>query len=285
MFGTRDAIRGVAAGVPYVAVPPMNAQRPSPPVVVAWHLMDPPRTEAAFAAALPLGGLDAWRIYLGLPLCGSRLPAGGLDELMQLGYDDAVMKLQGPVAAQAVEEFPAAFAALRGELGFGDGAIGFVGGSMGSAIAQLVLIESGRAAGVAPSAAVLVSPISQLRAAVDATGRRYGVSYPWSAASLEVARRLDFVARADETARAGQPAIRLIVGGDDDQDGFVGPAQRLQAALAERYDDPARVDLVTVSGVGHALADEPGVEPAQQTPAAGAVDRHAVEWLRAHLTA
>ncbi len=45
--------------------------------MIAWHLMDPPRTAAAFAAALPLQGLDAWRVYLELPLCGSRLPAGG----------------------------------------------------------------------------------------------------------------------------------------------------------------------------------------------------------------
>jgi hypothetical protein len=50
--------------------------------VVVWHLMDPPRTEAAFAAALLLAGLEAWRTYLGLPLSGSRMPPGGAEELL-----------------------------------------------------------------------------------------------------------------------------------------------------------------------------------------------------------
>jgi hypothetical protein len=50
--------------------------------VVVWHLMDPPWTEAAFAAALLLAGLEAWRTYLGLPLSGSRMPPGGAEELL-----------------------------------------------------------------------------------------------------------------------------------------------------------------------------------------------------------
>jgi hypothetical protein len=54
----------------------------STPTVVVWHLMDPPRTEAAFAAALLLAGLEAWRTYLGLPLSGSRMPPGGAEELL-----------------------------------------------------------------------------------------------------------------------------------------------------------------------------------------------------------
>ncbi|MDQ3931644.1 MAG: alpha/beta hydrolase, partial [Actinomycetota bacterium] len=108
--GASTAITGEAAGVPFVAVPPANGPRPSAPVVVAWHLMDPPRTEAAFAAAVPLDGLDAWRIYLGLPMSGSRLPAGGFDEVMRLGYEDAVLNLQRPVIYGAAEEFGPAFA-------------------------------------------------------------------------------------------------------------------------------------------------------------------------------
>ena len=57
----------------------------------------------------------------------------------------------------------------------------------------------------------------------------------------------------------------------------------MEKALSDRYDDPARVDLVVVPGMGHALAEEPGVEPAPQTEHAAVVDRHAVDWLRAHL--
>ena len=68
-------------GVPFLAIPP-TGDRATAPIVVLWHLMDPPRTEAAFAAALPLDGLDAWKLYLGLPGFGPRSPEGGLDEIM-----------------------------------------------------------------------------------------------------------------------------------------------------------------------------------------------------------
>ena len=270
---------GTAAGVPYLAVPPEGGPRPDAPVVVAWHLMDPPRTEAAFAAALPLAGLDAWRVYLGLPLSGSRLPAGGFEELMRLGYADAVLNLHGPVTDQATAEFAPALAALRTRLGFGDGPIGVVGGSMGAAVAALVLAESE----VPVDAAVLISPIAQLEPVVTAMGRRFGVTYAWSRRSREVAARLDFVARGARLAGDRQPAVLLVVGEDDDQSGFQAPARRLRDALARRYADPSRVDLVTVPGMAHALADEPGIEPAPQTPHAAVVDRHAVRWLARHL--
>ena len=47
-------VTGVAAGVPFLAVPPESGPHADAPVVVAWHLLDPPRTEAALAASLPL---------------------------------------------------------------------------------------------------------------------------------------------------------------------------------------------------------------------------------------
>ncbi len=119
-------LTGLAAGVPFVAVPP--ATDSPAPIVVAWHLLDPPRTEAAFAAALPLEGLDAWRIYLGLPLCGSRTPPGGFAELMRLASEDAVLKLYGPLTSQALAELGPALAELRRRLGLSSGPIGVVGG-------------------------------------------------------------------------------------------------------------------------------------------------------------
>jgi pimeloyl-ACP methyl ester carboxylesterase len=212
-------------------------------------------------------------------MCGRRLPEGGMDALLSLGYEDAVTKLYGPISAQAAAEFPAAFAELRGRFGFTGGPVAFVGGSLGAAVAQLVQLE-----GTGPDAAamVLISPVTRLRGVVEVNERRFGVTYPWHPAALQVAARLDFVARAEEAARR-QPAVRLVIGEDDDREGFHVPAQQLRAALAERYTDPARVDLVTVPGMGHALAEEPGVEPAPQLPCAVTVDRLAVEWLRRHL--
>jgi pimeloyl-ACP methyl ester carboxylesterase len=267
------AITGTAAGVPFLALPPAG-DRAAAPVVVAWHLMDPPRTEAAFAAALPLAGLDAWRIYLGLPLHGARSPKGGLDELMRLGYEDAVQNLQGPVSADAVQEFGPAFAELRGRFGFREGPVGVIGGSLGAAVAQQVVAE--RQVDVA--AAVLVSPVTQLHSAVEALGRRFGVEYPWSEPSLQIGRRLDFVARADELAAC--PATLLVVGAEDDEHGFRAPAERLRDALAQRS---VTTELVVVPGMGHELAEEPGIEPAPQLPAAAEVDRLAVDWFHRHL--
>ncbi|GAA4549038.1 alpha/beta hydrolase [Pseudonocardia xishanensis] len=266
-------VTGTAAGVPFLAVPPAG-DRATAPVVVAWHLLSPPCTPEAFAAAIPLAGLDAWRIYVGLPLSGARLPQGGYDEVMRLGYVDAVRHLQYPIPHGAAAEFPAAFAALRAQLGFGaDVPVGLVGGSAGSAAALLALVNG---AGPRVSAVVALSPITRLEAATDATGRVFGVEYPWDAETRGLVAELDFVARAAEVAASGA-ALRLVVGAEDDAEGFVRPAQELAKAVPG-------ADLVVLEGLGHDLAEAPGVEPAPQTAGAARVDALAVEWLREHLS-
>jgi pimeloyl-ACP methyl ester carboxylesterase len=271
-----EQITGSAAGVPFVAVPPAGGPRASAPVVVAWHLLDPPRNEAAFAAAVPLRALDAWRVYLGLPLSGSRMPPGGLDELMRLGHEDAVLKLHMPVAYRAAEELGPALAELRERLGIEPGPIGVMGGSAGAAVAQLVMAESEQDV----SAAVLISPVVQLRRTVEAMEKRFGVTYEWSDESNAVADRLDFVARAAELAG---PAVLLVVGEEDDP-AFRESAVGLATALTQTDGPPDRAQVVTVPDMGHALADEPGTEPEPQTPHAAVVDRRAVDWFERHLT-
>jgi alpha-beta hydrolase superfamily lysophospholipase len=241
--------------------------------------MDPPRTEVALAAALPLEGLDAWRIYLGLPMCGSRLPAGGLEELARLGYEDAVRNLYDPLITQAVEEVGAAWPELRASLDLDDAPVAVVGGSVGAAVAASVVAESD----LSINAAVLVSPLLQLRAVVDSIAAHFGFAYSWSDDSAAIARRFDFVARAPEIVEHGQPAVLLVVGEDDDVDGFRRPAEELHRRLEATYTDPTRVELMIVPNMAHALAAEPGVEPAPQTPHARAVDRRAVQWLEDHL--
>jgi hypothetical protein len=73
-----EPITGWAGGVPFAALPP-TAAASGASAIVGWHLNDPPRSETALAAALPLNNVPAWRIYLGLPLSGPRLPGGGLE--------------------------------------------------------------------------------------------------------------------------------------------------------------------------------------------------------------
>jgi dienelactone hydrolase len=273
-------VSGVAAGVPYVALPPAGRDESEPaPLIIAWHLNDPPRSAAAMAAALPLAAVAAWRVYLDLPMHGRRQLPGGLEEFMRLGYQDAVLKAFEPQVTQAADEFPEVLAELRAQLPVAPGPIGVVGASVGALPAQLVM--AGHAAQV--SAAALVSPVIQLTEVVAANERRFSVSYPWSDASKAVASRFDFVSRAGElAARNPQPAILLVTGTEDDP-AFLQQAQRLQAELRQRYSDPERVELTSIPGMGHAFAAEPGIEPAPQTADAKLVDAALTDWFRRYL--
>lgn len=269
-----DTISGEAAGVPFVALAPRGRPDKAATVVV-WHMHDPPRSETAMAAALPLRDVDAWRVYLGLPLSGSRLPAGGLDAFFALGYEDAVLKLYGPTVQQAVAEFPSALAELRRSHGIGAGAIALVGASVGAFVAASVV-----AAGEPVVAALaLVSPALRLESVVAANERRFAVTYPWNDDSRAVAADLDVVARAPELAARQVPTL-VVVGADDDEDGILRPAEQLCDALSGHG---VEVSLVRIPGMAHALADEPGLEPAPQVAAAAAVDESVARWLNAHL--
>lgn len=86
---------------------------------------------------------------------------------------------------------------------------------------------------------------------------------------------MDFVARAEEI---DWPATLLVVGADDDAT-VREPATQLRAAVARR----SAAELVVIAGMGHELAEEPGVEPAPQTAHAAEVDEHAVRWFGRHL--
>ncbi len=274
-------VSGVAAGVPYVALPPTGRRDglAAAPLVIAWHLNDPPRSAAAMASALPLAGVAAWRVYLDLPMHGRRQLPGGLEEFMRLGYEDAVLKAFAPQVTQAVEEFPAVLDELRARLPITDGPIGVAGASIGTLPVQLVI--AGGAAEV--SAAALISPVIQLAEVIAANERRFGVRYPWSDASRAVAARLDFVSRAGEIAASNpQPAILLITGAEDDP-AFPLQARRLQAELRQRYRDPQRVGLTSIPGMKHAFAAEPGIEPAPQTGEAKLVDAAVADWFSRYL--
>jgi hypothetical protein len=270
---------GVAAGVPYVALPPAHG-RWRAPLVVAWHQLGPRHTEQAMAAALPLARLAAWRVYLSLPMTGARALADGQKELARLGAEDFVCKLAGPMVEQAFAEFPAAVAALRGKLPLDDGPIGLLGGEVGAAVALLALAEGE----VPVQAAALVSPVVQLQQVVAANQQRHNLSGRWTKAAQAVAGRLDFVARASEIAgRDPQPAVLLVTGTSDDV-GVCDSAQRLWHTLAGCYRAPGRVALVIVPGLAHALAGGPGIGPAPQTLGAARVDAAVTSWLGRHLT-
>jgi dienelactone hydrolase len=275
---TNEAVTGDAAGVPYLAVPPTEDLEQAP-LIVVFHMMDPPRSEAAMAAALPMKRVPAWRVYLGLPMFGARRPAGGQEEIMRLGYQDALMNLIAPVVEQAAAELPAAVAALRKELPVDEGPIGVVGGSAGGAAALLALAETE----VPVAAAGLVNPAARATPVIELGERMFGVAYTWNDARRAQADRLDFVRRAGEiSARDPQPPVLLVVGEDDD-DAFLAATRELHDALAAGYGSPEEVSLVTVPGLEHALADEPGIDPSPQSAGAARVDSEVTAWLLRHI--
>jgi dienelactone hydrolase len=270
---------GTAAGVPYFALPPtaVDSVGDGPvPLIIGWHGYDPPRTERACAAALSLTGVNAWRVFLGLPMFGSRLPAGGLDELRVRDY---LVDLLVPIAEQAVHELPSVVDALRGILGstrVDDGPIGLLGLAEGGTAALLALAE-----GVVPvSAAALVGPVAVPARAVAALERRFGAPYRWTTAGRELADLLDFTLRAAEIAR-DDPAILLVAGQDDDLVSTTDTAllrDALSACGAER------VEYASFR-MGHALMPEPGVDPVPPTAEAVSVDAALTDWFRHRLTA
>lgn len=253
------AITGTAAGVPFTALAPAG-DGPAP-LVVTWHMMDAPCTDAAFAAALPLSGVAAWRVHLGMPWCGPRAYPEG----RELSRRDPMMLYVDPVVRQAAEEFPAALAELRKRFPIADGPIGVVGGSLGGAVALTVT-----ASGVVPVAALAV--INAAVRAASVVGLVSERPYPWDAPSRAAADRLDFVARA---ADLGRTAL-LVVSGDEDYPPFRTDAAALAAAVPG-----AR--LTTVPGLAHPLAERPGDEPAPQIPEAKVVDEAITGWFATHL--
>jgi pimeloyl-ACP methyl ester carboxylesterase len=250
-------IEGIAAGVPFVAVAPADPDAPAA-LVAGWHLMDVPAGEREMAEAVPMAGLQAWRVYFGLPLSGARLPEGGYDEVFRRASEDAVLNVFEPVTEQAAGEFPAALAELRDRLPGATGPLGVFGGSAGSIVALEVLARGD----VEITAAAVASPVVQLAPMIAANERRFGVTYAWTERSLGVAARYDYVDRAGELT-----APLLLVTGAADDVAVREPAEALRAKLG--------AELVTVDGMAHEFP--PG------TPAAARVDTAFSEWFARQL--
>ncbi|MRH91323.1 prolyl oligopeptidase family serine peptidase [Nocardia sp. SYP-A9097] len=267
-----NTITGTAAGVPFTALPPSSGDSAAP-VLVAWHMLDAPRSDAAFAAALPMSDVEAWRIYLGMPLCGARMVEGGMAAGIELMRRDSLRSYTNMIVRSAADEFPAALASVRAQLSIDDGPIGILGGSLGGAVALLTLAR----AEVPVRAAALVNPAIRARSVVALVERLFRSSYPWDREAHEIADHLDFVARADEIV---DRTALLVVSGELDYPPFRIYAAALVAAARGRGAD---AELITVAGLAHPLAEEPGIEPAPQLPIAKTVDDILTTWFATHL--
>jgi dienelactone hydrolase len=258
-------ITGVAAGVPFTALRP--AVDGPAPLIVTWHMLDAPRSDAAFAAALPMDDLPAWRVHLGMPMCGARMVDGSMDAGLELMREDVLMSVLHPFVLQASEEFPAALESIRTQLPVDDGPIGVLGGSLGGAVALRVLADTR----IPVFAAAVVNAAIRMRSVVGL----FPGEYPYDAESEKAVDDMDFVAKADVIA--GRAPL-LVVSGERDH-----PALRADAFdLVEA--SGGRAELLSIPGLAHPLADEPGIEPAPQLPLAREVDAGLTAWFRRRLT-
>jgi len=121
------------------------------------------------------------------------------------------------------------------------------------------------------------------RADVLGAGQVNGVPCRWSDASRRMAERLDFVRRASDIASTLPQPGMLIVNGEDDHPAFVASADDLYEALSARWWSPAQVERVRVAGLGHALAEAPGIDAAPQSPGAARLDEVITGWLTRRL--
>lgn len=231
-------------------------------------MLDAPRSDAASAAALPMDGLPAWRVHLGLPMCGARMADGSTAAVQELFRGDPLMSFLWPFVRQATEEFPAALASLRAQLPVGDGPIGVLGGSLGGAVALRVLARTD----VPIFAGAVVNAAVRMRSVADL----FPGNHPYDAESRGIVDSLDFVAEAPTLA---QRAPVLVVSGELDHPALRTDAAELVDAMA------GRAELLTVPGLAHPFAEEPGVEPAPQLPLARTVDAGLTSWFRRRLTA
>lgn len=237
--------------------------------------MDAPRSDAAFAAALPLAAVPAWRVHLGMPLVGRRPVEGAYEAALA----DPVLGYVDPVIRQATDEFPAALDALRARFPLHEGPVGIVGASLGGTVALNVLARLP----VEVSAVALVNPAIRARTVVEVFTGTAGTTYGWGEQAETVARRLDFVLHAGLiSGRNPAPAV-LVVSGELDYPTSRADARELIPALKAGYTEPGRVSLSTIVGLAHPLAESPGLEPAAPTALAKVVDRVVSEWFQTHL--
>jgi predicted esterase len=236
------------------------------PPIILWHGFGPPDSELALMTALPLDDVPAVKIYLGLPMFGSRaLPAGELGRRQKQDLGTLVFE---PVIMGAAKELPAVVQALE-QLGCmrSGTSIGLFGFSAGGAAVLYALAEHD----VRISAAVTLNASTGLTASVKAYERATKGSYEWTDETRRLAHRSDAVSRAKELAAGEPPPALLIVHGAEDVMLTPSVAVTLHEALQPLYAEAnalPRLQLTVVPGLAHAWIDTGNVEALRSSIAA-----------------
>lgn len=266
------------AGVPVVLRPPADPSSPAP-LIILWHGFGIPNSEEMLAEVLPLETVPAWKAYLGLPLFGKRLPAGGIEEVLRRQIDDYVLQLLLSAIEPAMRELPNVVQELQAKLNIPQrseiGLFGFSAGGMG---ALLTLLESP----LPIKAAVLSGVTKDLTSAVETYERAMKQSYPilkeqfpwieenqipyqWSEASVAARHRLDFVARASEIVQRNPAPAILFVHGVQDDVYPLSEVEKLYTALLPRYDAANQLERLSLRSFKH-LGHQLDLEVAHSSP-------------------
>lgn len=230
-----------------VRIPPKINRSP----IVLWHGFGPPASEKALMEALPLDEVEAVKVYLGLPLFGSRAPAGGAKELAHRQQEDLATLVFEPAVMGAAKELPAVIRALEehGCLKRGE-RIGLFGFSAGGAAVLYALAERD----VRVSAAVTLNASTGLSASIKAYERATKGSYKWTDAARTLAQRSDAAGRANDIAKGHPPPALLIIHGNDDAMLTPEVASTLHRALLPAYQEALAADslqLLLLPGLAH----------------------------------
>lgn len=280
--GSRTVSRKIqAAGVPGVLAAPAGIDHEAP-LLVLWHGFGPPPEAEGLSERLPLHGLEAYRVYLDLPLFGGRRPEGGPRELGERQAEDYLGRLLWPVVEQATGELPAVVESLREQLdaGFGRG-LGLFGHSAGGLAALHVLAEGDlpvRAAATFGAPAKAETPLAEIEDLI-------GEPYDWTPEAREQARRLDIPDRAEEIAASRPRPDVLFLHGEDDDRVPPSEAEVLERALRRAYREESggggagEVRKEVLAGQGHSIGSE---RPGESSPA-GELEDRLLDWYRQRL--
>lgn len=181
--------------------------------IILWHGLGPPKSPLELMQALPLDDVPALKIYLGLPLSGSRAPVETADSLANRQAKDFATLLFQPVVLGAAAELKSAIQALQhlGCIASGE-KIGLFGFSAGGTAALVALADRNSELSAVVTLNAPIGLTDNIHALEQATGTRY----QWTSPAGDLRKRSDVIHRPRAIASGSPPPALLQIHGAKD---------------------------------------------------------------------